>query len=86
MRLLLAPNLSHKGLVTHLQQRHRQVTQQRAALKRVLQEADPPSNSGQVLAFDYGMAIADTELAWLEDLIAALEAQCASQEFVGKGN
>lgn len=86
MRLLLSTHLSHEGLAAHLRQRHQQVTEQQAALERTIQETDPPTNSGQRLAFDYGMTIANTELAWLEDLMAGLETRYASKELVGKGN
>jgi len=86
MRLLLATHLSHEGLVAHLRQRHQQVAKQQAALKQTVDKMDPPTDSGQRLAFDYGMTIANTELAWLEDLIAALEIQISPKELVGKGN
>ena len=85
MRLLLATHLSHKGLMAHLQQRHRQVAEQQTALKQTIGETDPSTNCGQRMAFDYGMIIASTELAWLEDLMATLETQSAPTELVGKG-
>ena len=86
MRLLLAGHLSHEGLVAHLRQRYQQVEEQQAALKRAIGERYPPTDKGQRLAYDYGMTVASTELAWLEDLIAALETQYATKELVGKGN
>jgi DNA-binding PadR family transcriptional regulator len=85
MRLLLASHLSHEGLAAHLQQRHQQVSEQLAALKRTIGETYPPTDVGQHLAFEYGMTVASTELAWLEDLIAALEIQYAPNKLVGKG-
>jgi DNA-binding PadR family transcriptional regulator len=85
MRLLLATHLSQEGLVAHLQQRRQKVAEQRAALKQTIGESDPPTDIGQRLAFDYGMTIASTELAWLEDLIATLDTQYAPKELVGKG-
>jgi DNA-binding PadR family transcriptional regulator len=86
MRLLLAGRLSDEGLVAHLRQRYQQVTEQRAALKHASGETNPLTDIGQRLAHDYGMTVASTELAWLEDLIAALESQYAPKELVGKGN
>ena len=86
MRLLLAAHLSHEGLAAHLRQRHQQVAEQQAALKRAIGETYPPTDIGQRLAYDYGMTVASTELAWLEDLIAALETRYAPKELVGKGN
>jgi DNA-binding PadR family transcriptional regulator len=84
MRLLLATHLSYEGLVAHLQQRHEQVAEQQAALKRNMRTADSSSN-GRRLALEYGLTIANTELAWLENLVAALETQNAPQEHLGKG-
>jgi PadR family transcriptional regulator AphA len=85
MRLLLSPLLSQEGLAAHLKQRQQQVTEQLAALKQTIGETDPPSLSGPSLASDYGMTIANTELAWLEDLMAALQTKTAPEELVGKG-
>jgi DNA-binding PadR family transcriptional regulator len=82
MRLLLAKHLNHEGLVAHLRQRRQQVVQQQAALKRTIGETAVPPDTGQRLAYGYGMTIASTELAWLDDLIAALEAQYARSELV----
>ena len=67
MRLLLATHLSHEGLMTHLRRRYQQVAGQQAALRQAISETDRASDSGQRLAFDYGMNIASTELAWLKD-------------------
>jgi DNA-binding PadR family transcriptional regulator len=86
MRLLLAEHLSHEGLVAHLTQRRQRVEEHQAALKRTIAATDPPTDLGQRLAFDYGMTIASAQLAWLEDLIAALETQGAPKELVGKEN
>jgi len=85
MRLLLAGHLGHEELVTHLQQRYEQVAERQADLKRAIGETYPPTDIGQRLAYDYGMTVAGTELAWLEDLITALESQYAPKELVGKG-
>ena len=84
MRLLLASHLSHRGLIAHLKQRHQQVAEQLGALERTIGENDPPSSPGQGLAFAYGRTMAQTELAWLEDLIASLETQYAPKELVEK--
>lgn len=86
MRLLLAAHLSQEGLVAHLRQRHHQVVEQQAVLKLKIGETDPPADVGQRLAYDYGLTVGRTELAWLEDLISSLETQHPSQELAGKGN
>jgi DNA-binding PadR family transcriptional regulator len=85
MRLLLSAHLSQEGLIAHLRQRHRQVAEQLAALRQRMDETDRPSVKDQSLALDYGLTIANTELAWLEDLIAAQETQMSPRELVGKG-
>jgi DNA-binding PadR family transcriptional regulator len=86
MRLLLASHLSHDGLVAHLRQRHQQVAEQREALQRTIDGADPSTDLGQRLAFDYGMTVASSELAWLEDLTTTLENQRIPKEPAEKGS
>jgi DNA-binding PadR family transcriptional regulator len=66
MRLMLASNLSHTRLVAYLQQRRSQVALYRADLERVTSAQDETAGLGQRLAFDYGLAAARTELAWLD--------------------
>lgn len=85
MRLLLASRLRQEGLVAHLRQRHHQVVEQQAVLKLKIDETDPPPDVGQRLALDYGLAIARTELAWLEDQISSLETQYTPRELAEKG-
>jgi DNA-binding PadR family transcriptional regulator len=86
MRLLLATHLTQEGLVAHLKQRRQQVAEQQAALKQTIGSKELSPDVGQRLAFEYGMAVTDTELDWLEDLIASLETQYAPNELVGKEN
>lgn len=75
MRLILADNLSHAALITHLQQRRSQVAAQMVALKQVADEMDGTVDSGQRLTFDYGLALAAAELTWLDSTLEQLSQQ-----------
>jgi PadR family transcriptional regulator AphA len=72
MRLILAEHLTCDGLVAHLKQRHAQVTDHCRALERLNTEMDQDTHKGQHLTFDYGMAIANAELVWLEGMLERL--------------
>jgi hypothetical protein len=61
-------------LVAHLKQRHAQVTDHCRALERLNAEVDTDTYRGQRLTFDYGMAIANAELVWLEGMLERLSA------------
>jgi DNA-binding PadR family transcriptional regulator len=65
MRLVLADSYSPAGLVTQLHQRRAQVVAHRATLKE-LAARDEAESQGRRLAVDYGLALADAELAWLD--------------------
>lgn len=65
MRLMLASNLSRPGLIAYLQQRHARV----AEYQEALQVQEETSDLGQRLAYDYGLAIATAELAWLDRML-----------------
>jgi PadR family transcriptional regulator AphA len=66
MRLMLVGNLSHNGLIGYLQQRRAQVAVHRAALEQVVNGQHEAMSIGQRLTFDYGLAAATAELAWLD--------------------
>ena len=75
MRLMLAGNLSESGLVDYLKQRRSQVALYRESLKPIIgDEGDGGDESelGQHLAFDYGLAVASAELAWLDRTLEQL--------------
>jgi hypothetical protein len=78
MRLILASNLSHDGLITHLQQRHAQVAAHQFALEQTAQAMDESMDLGDRLALDYGLSVATTELAWLDRTLARLSQQSSS--------
>jgi len=72
MRLILSSNLSHAGLIAHLQRRHDQVSTHRLALEQDAQAMDQVIDLGDRLALDYGLSIATAELAWLERTLVRL--------------
>jgi PadR family transcriptional regulator AphA len=85
MRLMLASNFSHAGLIAHLKQRRSQVKVQRVALEQVTRAQDETADLGQHLALDYGLAVAMAELAWLDHTLEQLSEQPIAKE-VTQGN
>jgi DNA-binding PadR family transcriptional regulator len=65
MRLILTEDLSQKGLAACLQQRRAQVIAHRDALRGMSDESEQ-TGIGWQLALDYGLALTDTELYWLD--------------------
>jgi DNA-binding PadR family transcriptional regulator len=65
MRLILTRDLSQKALAAHLQQRRAQVAAHRDALEGMCAESKR-AGVGWQLALDYGLALVDTELEWLD--------------------
>jgi PadR family transcriptional regulator AphA len=72
MRLILADNYSHSGLITQLHQRRAQVATQCAALEERAGPREREVDFGKRLALDYGRALASTELAWLDNTLKRL--------------
>jgi len=72
MRLILASNFSHTGLIAHLQQRRSQVAVHYATLKQMAEAVDGTMDSRQRLAFGYGLTLATAELAWLDSTLEQL--------------
>jgi DNA-binding PadR family transcriptional regulator len=72
MRLILADNLSQAGLIAQLHQRRAQVAAHRATLEQTAGVQDDGADLGQRLALDYGIALATTELAWLDSTLNQL--------------
>jgi PadR family transcriptional regulator AphA len=69
MRLLLVSNLSQADLVAHLEQRRAQVA---THLQQTAEAMKEDSNLGERLALDYGLAVANAELAWLDNALSQL--------------
>jgi DNA-binding PadR family transcriptional regulator len=75
MRLILADHLSTEGLIAHLQQRYEQVIDHRTGLEQMEDEQSSEMDAGHRLTIDYGMAIANAELLWLQDTLRQLSAE-----------
>jgi DNA-binding PadR family transcriptional regulator len=71
-RLILAGNFSHTGLITHLQQRRSEVMACYTTLTQLADAEHGTMDSGQRLTFDYGLALATAELAWLDSALEQL--------------
>jgi len=72
MRLALASNFSMTGLIAQLHQRRAQVATHRAALKQLASALGDGKDLGQRLSLEYGLALADTELTWLDRTLESL--------------
>ena len=82
VRLLLASNLSHTGLIAHLQQRRSQVTVHYTTLRQIAEALEGTMDSGQRLTFGYGLTLATAELAWLDSTLEQLSQQPLPMEVV----
>jgi len=82
MRLILASNFSHTGLISHLQQRRSQVAVHYATLKQIAEALGGAIVSRQRLAFGYGLALATAELTWLDSILEQLSQQPLPVEVV----
>jgi len=86
MRLLLAGTLSPQSLREHLARRRVQVAEQRAALQREASAEGEVTDLKQHLALDYGLALADAELAWLDGVLSHLTRSDQQPVAVETGN
>lgn len=80
MRLILASNFSHAGLMAHLQQRRAQVAAHHDALSQADGTSQTGDNLGRFLAMDYGLAMATAEQSWLDHTLDELSEQSPQQE------
>jgi PadR family transcriptional regulator AphA len=64
MRLILASNFSQTDLIAHFEQRRAQVA---THLAQTAEAMGKDIDLGERLAFDYGVAMANAELAWLDN-------------------
>jgi DNA-binding PadR family transcriptional regulator len=79
MRLILADNSSRAGLIAQLHQRRAQVAAYCAALNETTAQ-DEERSLGRRLALEYGLALASTELDWLDRTLERLLVQAPSME------
>jgi hypothetical protein len=82
MRLILASNFSHDGLIAHLERRHTQVADHRLALQQTAEAMDDGADLGDLLALGYGLTVAAAELAWLDQIRVHLSQSSSSVEVV----
>jgi DNA-binding PadR family transcriptional regulator len=71
-RLILADSFSHRRLLDHLNQRRMQVATHQETLRQMAAGDAQARDLGPSLAYDYGLAIARAELAWLEEILQQL--------------
>jgi DNA-binding PadR family transcriptional regulator len=81
MRLILAQGLPQKGLMAHLRQRHEHVVAHRDALKELSGEPEQ-AGKGWQMALDYGLAVSDAELGWLDRALDQAHKEPLSEEAV----
>lgn len=82
MRLLLGSNFSPLGLLAHLEQRRLQITKHQADLEKAAKDLDETSDLGKRLTFDYGLALANAELAWIDNALEQLSQKIPPMEVV----
>jgi PadR family transcriptional regulator AphA len=75
MRLVLANSFSRTGLIAHLEQRRSQVAAHFSTLEQLAEETDGTMNDARHIAFNYSLALAGAELAWLESALEQLPQQ-----------
>jgi hypothetical protein len=63
-----------------LYQPRSQITSHRAALEKNTALKDDRANTGQRLALEYGLALANAELAWLDSTLDRLSRQPQAME------
>jgi DNA-binding PadR family transcriptional regulator len=84
MRLIVARSFSEERLICHLQQRRVQVAAQLAALKETARAQNEKTDFKR-LALDYGFAMGNSELAWLDNTVNRLSKKPLPMEVV-RGN
>ena len=80
MCLILAGNLSHDGVIAHLQKRRTQVAAHHSTLTEAARTVDERMDLRDHLSLDYGLAIAAAELAWLDGKLDHLGQQALPVE------
>jgi DNA-binding PadR family transcriptional regulator len=72
MHLMVADNLSHEALLTHLEQRRSQLADYQTALEQADEAAGDNGDLQDPLALDYGRVMAEAETIWLNRKLAQL--------------
>jgi DNA-binding PadR family transcriptional regulator len=79
MHLLLASSLTGDRLTAHLRQRHVQVASHRTTLEQVLGKPGE-TDAGKRLVCEYGLAMANAELDWLDSALGQLRKEPIPEE------
>jgi DNA-binding PadR family transcriptional regulator len=82
MRLILAQGCSQSGLMAHLGQRRAHVIAHRDVMQALSAESEQ-ADAGWQLALDYGLAVADAELGWLDRELGPTAQGPLSEKVVG---
>jgi len=77
MRLFLADNLPPTSLRAHLRQRRSQVAAHQAELAKMIKVMDEGTDRGLLMAMEYGSALAEAELSWLDNTLGGMSEQKA---------
>jgi hypothetical protein len=72
MHLILAGDATHSELASHLRRRCEAVVDHYSALEQAVEELGEQASQGELVAIEYGLAIARAEMVWLEDKLAYL--------------
>jgi DNA-binding PadR family transcriptional regulator len=72
MHLILTGDSSRVGLVAHLKKRRKVTAAHHSALEQAVQELGEQASPGERMAIEYGLTIANAEMAWLEVKLAQL--------------
>jgi len=75
MHLILAGDATSDGLTGHLRQRREAVAAHRSALEQAIEGLGEQASAGELVAIEYGLAIANAELAWLEGKLNQLSTE-----------
>jgi DNA-binding PadR family transcriptional regulator len=75
MRLFLADNFPPTSLRAHLRQRRSQVAAHQAELAKMIEVIDEGSELGLLMAMEYGSALAEAELNWLDGTLGEMAEQ-----------
>jgi DNA-binding PadR family transcriptional regulator len=81
MRLILARGYPQRRLMAHLRQRRAHVVAHRNALEELRGESEQ-AGGGWQLALDYGLAVTDAELGWLDHALDATPQETLPEEIV----
>jgi len=85
MRLMLADNFDHDGLIAQLRQRRDQVAAHHTDLEHLVTTPSDSQKLQQQLALDYGLALATAGLNWLDRKLDQLSEQVLLMEDLQKG-